>query len=109
MEGGHRGPRPSALSWEHVWLCSLRGGEVRGRLKLGNLIRDFQDLFFPKSSSFLWLEAQFSQICSVLSSHGHNTRDGGRGKTKEGNSGNGREQQEKEMEESGKDSSWSLN
>ena len=77
MEGGHRGPGPSALSWEHAWLCSLGGGEARAGLNLGNLIRDFQDLFFPKSSSFLWLEAQFSHICSVLFSHGSSIRDGG--------------------------------
>lgn len=60
-----------------AWLCSLGGGEARAGLNLGNLIRDFQDLFFPKSSSFLWLEAQFSRICSVLFSHGSSIRDGG--------------------------------
>lgn len=77
MEGGHRGPGPGALSREPAWLCSLGGGEARAGLNLGNLIRDFQDLFFPKSSSFLWLEAQFSRICSVLFSHGSSIRDGG--------------------------------
>lgn len=66
MEGGHKGPRPSAVSWEHVWLFSLGGGEIRGRLNLDNLIMDFQDLFFPNSSSFLWLAG--SVLPDLLSS-----------------------------------------
>lgn len=50
-------PVQSAGSYpvSHAWLCSLGGGEIRGRLNLGNLFRDFQSLLFPNSSSFLWL------------------------------------------------------
>lgn len=68
---------PGSCPGSCVWLCSLGGGDITGRLNLGNLIRDFQGLFFPNSSSFLWLASSIPPICSVLSCHEHNIKNGG--------------------------------
>lgn len=79
MEGGHRRldllGSAGSCPVSPVWLCSLEGGGIRGRLNLDNLFRDFQGLFFflPNSSRCPWLpqfppdlHSSFSLVSTAL-------------------------------------------